>query len=213
MTIGNRIKTLRRQLNYSQEYIAEQLDISRQAVSKWEKDITSPDTNNLIQLAELLDTTVEYLASGKKDNKEITYNRKETNRLSKKQKRIIVIVISIVLFLTVCFSVIAYIYTRPVVWDSGACSGGYVTWIFDKYSEDLTNIFLNGMEEEKENVVSIEAIRGTQSAEWEERQIFLEFDIKYEHKEYGTIVEKVRFIGTRYWIESFKWSGAIIVGE
>jgi len=213
MTIGNRIKTLRRQLNYSQEYIAEQLDISRQAVSKWEKDITSPDTNNLIQLAELLNTTVEYLASGKKDNKEITYNRKETNRLSKKQKRIIVIVISIVLFLIVCFSLIAYIHTRPVDWDSGACSGGYATWIFDKYSEDLTNIFLNGMEEEKENVVSIEAIRGTQSAEWEERQIFLEFDIKYEHKEYGTIVEKVRFIGTRYWIESFKWSGAIIVGE
>lgn len=35
MTIGNRIKNLRRQLNYSQEYIAEQLNVSRQAVSKW----------------------------------------------------------------------------------------------------------------------------------------------------------------------------------
>lgn len=34
-----------------------------------------------------------------------------------------------------------------------------------------------------------------------------------EHKDYGSIEEKVRFIGTRYWIESFKWSGAIIVGE
>ena len=43
--------------------------------------------------------------------------------------------------------------------------------------------------------------------------MFLEFDIKYEHKDYGVIVEKVRFIGTRYWIESFKWNGAIIVGE
>lgn len=69
------------------------------------------------------------------------------------------------------------------------------------------------MEEEKENIISIEAIRGTQNADWEDRQIFLEFDVKYEHKEYGSIVEKVRFIGTRYWIESFKWSGAIIVGD
>lgn len=69
------------------------------------------------------------------------------------------------------------------------------------------------MEEEKEKVISIEAIRGTQNIEYEDRQIFLEFIIKYEHKDYGTIEEKVRFIGTRYWIESFKWSGAIIVGE
>ena len=66
MTIGNRIKNLRRQLNYSQEYIAEQLNVSRQAMSKWEKDISSPDTNNLIQLADILNTTVEYIASGKK---------------------------------------------------------------------------------------------------------------------------------------------------
>lgn len=39
MTIGNRIRFLRKELNYSQEYIAEQLNVSRQAVSKWEKDI------------------------------------------------------------------------------------------------------------------------------------------------------------------------------
>ena len=36
MTIGNRIRTLRKQLNYSQEYVAEQLDVTRQAVSKQE---------------------------------------------------------------------------------------------------------------------------------------------------------------------------------
>ena len=52
MTIGIRIRTLRKQLNYSQEYVAERLDVTRQAVSKWEKDLTSPDTDNIIQLAE-----------------------------------------------------------------------------------------------------------------------------------------------------------------
>lgn len=209
MTIGNRIKTLRKEMNFTQEYVAEQLNVSRQAVSKWEKDISNPDTNNIIQLAELLNSRVEYIASGKKDNTEIGNKKK----LSKKQKIKIWITSIISLLLIAIFSVAGYIYTRPVEWDSGACGGGYVTWIFDKYSEELTESFLNGMGEEKDNVVSVEAVRGTQSADWEEKQIFLEFDIKYNHKANGETTEKVRFIGTRYWIDSFKWSGAIIVGE
>ena len=85
MTIGNRIRTLRKQLNYSQEYVAEQLDVTRQAVSKWEKDLTSPDTDNMIQLAQLLNSTVEYIASGKKDDTKTNYNVKGNNKLSKKQ--------------------------------------------------------------------------------------------------------------------------------
>lgn len=56
-------------------------------------------------------------------------------------------------------------------------------------------------------------MRGTQSATWDENKIFLTFNIKYEHKDYGLVEEKVNFIGTRYWIDSFKWSGAIIVGK
>ena len=209
MTIGNRIRTLRKELNYSQEYIAEQLNVSRQTVSKWEK----PDTNNIIQLANLLNSTVEYIASGKKENTEEVYNSKEKKKLSKKQKKNIIITATIISILITCFSVIIYIYTRPVEWDSAACGGAYITWIFDKYKDELTQTFLNGMGEEKENIISIEAIRGTQNAEWENRQIFLDFEVKYEHKEYGVIEEKIRFIGNRYWIDSFKWSGAIIVGE
>ena len=65
MTIGKRISKERREKNLSQEYIAERLGVSRQAVSKWETDQSSPDTNNLIALAELFDVSVEYLATGK----------------------------------------------------------------------------------------------------------------------------------------------------
>lgn len=133
-------------------------------------------------------------------------------KLSKKQKMKIGITIVISLLLIVVISVAGYIYTRPVEWDAGACGGGYVTWIFDKYSEELTASFLNGMGEKKGNVISVEAVRGTQSADWEDKQIFLEFNIKYTHKTNGDITEKVQFIGTRYWIDSFKWSGAIVFG-
>ena len=66
MSIGERIEQLRQEKNLSQLQLAKALDISRQAVSKWENDQTSPDTINLIRLADVLNTEVEYLATGKK---------------------------------------------------------------------------------------------------------------------------------------------------
>lgn len=65
MSIGERITELRKQKNISQVQLAKQLEVSRQAVSKWENDQTAPDTLKLIQLADLLDTDVEFLATGK----------------------------------------------------------------------------------------------------------------------------------------------------
>ncbi len=67
MTIGNRICSLRKQKGFTQEYIADRLNVTRQAVSKWEQDQTSPDTWNLIELAKLLDTTVEYITLGEQE--------------------------------------------------------------------------------------------------------------------------------------------------
>lgn len=64
MSIGERISARRKEQNISQYALAQQLQVSRQAVSKWENDITAPDTLKLIQLADALDTDVEYLATG-----------------------------------------------------------------------------------------------------------------------------------------------------
>ena len=71
MTIGERIADLRKEKNISQGQLAQALDLTRQAVSKWENDLTSPDTIHLIKLADLLDTDIEYLATGRK-----TYGRR-----------------------------------------------------------------------------------------------------------------------------------------
>lgn len=65
MSIGERITQLRKERNMSQGDLAKVMDVSRQAVSKWENDLTSPDTIKLIQLADVLDTQVEYLATGR----------------------------------------------------------------------------------------------------------------------------------------------------
>ena len=66
MSIGERITSLRRDAELSQGQLAAILEVSRQAVSKWENDRTSPDTLKLIRLADVLKTDVEYLATGRK---------------------------------------------------------------------------------------------------------------------------------------------------
>ncbi len=66
MSIGERILNLRKERKISQGQLAEALEVSRQAVSKWENDLSFPDTLNLIRLAEVLDSDVEYLATGRK---------------------------------------------------------------------------------------------------------------------------------------------------
>lgn len=71
MSIGERIADLRKGKNLSQGQLASLLEVSRQAVSKWENDTASPDTLRLIQLADVLSTDVEYLATGKKSKPQI----------------------------------------------------------------------------------------------------------------------------------------------
>ena len=79
LNLGERILTLRQERSISQAELAKRLDVSRQAVSKWEKGQSSPDTVKLIQLAEILDVEVEYLATGiKPEPKSVVLNVVET---------------------------------------------------------------------------------------------------------------------------------------
>ena len=65
MSIGERIATLRIQRKISQTQLAEAMEVSRQAVSKWENDLSTPDPAKLIRLADVLDTDLEYLTTGR----------------------------------------------------------------------------------------------------------------------------------------------------
>lgn len=65
MTVGERITELRKERNMSQGQLATAMEVSRQAVSKWENGLAVPDTQKMIRLAEVLNTEVEYLATGR----------------------------------------------------------------------------------------------------------------------------------------------------
>ena len=61
MTLGEKIARQRRELNYTQEQLADILGVSRQSISKWESDIAYPETDKLIELGKLFDCSMDYL--------------------------------------------------------------------------------------------------------------------------------------------------------
>ena len=65
MSVGQRITQLRTERNMSQNQLAKALEVSRQAVSKWENDQSVPDASKMIRLADVLDTDLEYLSTGR----------------------------------------------------------------------------------------------------------------------------------------------------
>lgn len=60
-SLGEVLRRHRTDCKLSQEFVAESLGVSRQAVSKWESGISDPNTSNLIALAKLLGMTPEEL--------------------------------------------------------------------------------------------------------------------------------------------------------
>lgn len=65
MNFGENLQNLRKLRNYSQEDLADKLQVSRQAVSKWESGTGYPETEKLISICELFDCSMDELVKGK----------------------------------------------------------------------------------------------------------------------------------------------------
>ncbi len=64
MNISDRIQNLRKAKGISQEELADRIGVSRQAVSKWESEQSTPDIDKVILLSEYFETTTDYLLKG-----------------------------------------------------------------------------------------------------------------------------------------------------
>jgi len=64
-TMGEMIAVLRREKGLTQKELAERLNITDKAVSKWERDLACPDTQTIPRLAEILGLSVEELLNAK----------------------------------------------------------------------------------------------------------------------------------------------------
>ena len=65
MNLGENLITLRKKENISQEELAEKLDVSRQAVSKWESGGGYPETEKLLKICEIFNCSLDTLMKGK----------------------------------------------------------------------------------------------------------------------------------------------------
>ncbi len=211
MTLGERIANLRKDSGYSQEYVAEQLGVSRQAVSKWEKDLSSPDTENLIKLSELLNTSVQFLATGKDfyfpERKPAPENKKI--KITKKLViKIIAIIIGTLLFLALAAYVLIGLF-GPVSVDSAACSGGYRTFLYQKYSEEFCNTFFENIDnyDERHPVFISSKPRGSEHLSMTSfrRNINVVITIVGETEIGNEYPYSVIFKGKRIWYDTYKW--------
>lgn len=85
LQLGTKLADLRKRNGYSQEALAEKLGISRQAVSKWERGESTPDTDTLIELSRLYSVSLdELVGNDTKQQNEADNNTVNNNTAHKK---------------------------------------------------------------------------------------------------------------------------------
>lgn len=92
MDLGNKLKELRTQRHLSQEIVAQKLDVSRQAVAKWESNASKPSTANLVSLCEFYGVSLNDLIPT-----EIQSEQK--NHKTKNKTLIVILSVLVVVFL------------------------------------------------------------------------------------------------------------------
>lgn len=122
--IANRLQELRKKHGLSQEELADKLNVSRQAVSKWERGDASPDTDNLIALAKIynisIDELIKYEVKKGHNNEEIIVQNsddknkneiKNESELTPKQKLITGVVSGVTVFAaTIIYLIVGFCF-------------------------------------------------------------------------------------------------------
>jgi transcriptional regulator with XRE-family HTH domain len=86
MNLGDRLMELRKSKHLSQEEVAEKINVSRQTISKWETNQSTPDFDKIIPLCELFEISTEELITGNKIEKEVVYLEKEDEDIHKEKR-------------------------------------------------------------------------------------------------------------------------------
>lgn len=95
MKLSEKILSLRKQAGLSQEELAEKLNVSRQAVSRWEVGSAQPDASNVLQLSKLFGVTADYLLNDDYESDKDVPAVKNTETMSnRKIKKVIALCVS-----------------------------------------------------------------------------------------------------------------------
>ena len=98
MEIGKKLKDARVKSGFTQEYVAEEIQVSRQTISNWENEKSYPDIVNVIRLSDLYCVSLDELLRGDQDM--IKHLEESTDVVTSNKKLIVAIIVNI-LFLVV----------------------------------------------------------------------------------------------------------------
>ncbi len=101
MDLSFKLQELRKASNLSQEELGEKLDVSRQAISKWEAGQTSPEIKKIIQLSEIFNVSTDYLLIDELENADGAQNGKGEKLKSNKKSIMISLVLSAALLVCI----------------------------------------------------------------------------------------------------------------
>ena len=109
MSLGEKIQVLRKQKGMSQEQLADALNISRQAVSKWETNESQPDIERLKEISSMFNVSIDYMV--KDGYTPAAINRTEKDRESFfRMSKITFLVSAIYSSTTVIFLLLGFIW-------------------------------------------------------------------------------------------------------
>lgn len=94
MSFGENLINLRRQKGWSQDDLANNLNISRQAISKWETDISKPDVDNLERISKIFSVTIDNLLDNDLPNDKAV--ALDVKKKEKKEKTITIVKLMII---------------------------------------------------------------------------------------------------------------------
>ena len=110
MEFSKKLYELRKEKSFSQEELADKLNVARQTISKWENGITTPDTNNLIELSKIFEISIDELLCNN-CKKESDKEKKKTS----KTKKIIIMIIALIIIICVIMFLIKIINRYNIV--------------------------------------------------------------------------------------------------
>ena len=142
MTVGERIQDLRKKKGFSQEKLAEYLNMSRQAVAKWEQNVCEPNLDCLAKMSDLFEVDLDYLIRGKAseevkpDNvvreKETIIIKEKDNLLDRKD---IILLITLITSTAVFIGLFIYALLNPLYYDQKT---SFVWWYVRIWISDGT---------------------------------------------------------------------------
>ena len=116
MNLGKRLIELRKEKHLSQEEAAEKLNVTRQTISKWETDASTPDFDKIVPICELYGITSEELLTGNKpEERALSTSDNDEQKKSKRTFGLVIGILSYFVALAWIMVTVAALNMNPVI--------------------------------------------------------------------------------------------------